>query len=137
MTWQISSILAAVFFAGTMLPLKWASRSVPSSVTLMVYLYSFTLLFFGLHAAVVCEKLKIPWMSLGILFLSGILCYAGNYFQVRSITEAPNPGYALAIIASYIVLVTIASIFLFASPLSLTKAVGIGLCAAGVVLLSI
>lgn len=44
--------------------------------------------------------------------------YLGNVFSLKSIEYAPNPGYSLMISKSYVVFTTIASIFLFATPLT-------------------
>src|SRR3990167_2019664 len=58
-----------------------------------------------------------------IIIVQGIFfSYLGNVFSLRGIEYAPNPGYSLIISKAYVVFTAVASIFLFASPLT-TKSV--------------
>ena len=58
-----------------------------------------------------------------LIIIQGIFfSYLGNVFSLKGIEYAPNPGYSLIISKSYVVFTAIASIFLFASPLT-TKSV--------------
>lgn len=137
MSWQINSLLAALFIGGTILALKWASIHIASPIVLMVYLYMVTLFCFFAHAGVGKISLLSSWKGILIMVLSGVLCYAGNFFQVKAITGAPNAGYASAIISFSAVFITVASIFLFGAAFSLLKAAGVACCVIGVILLSL
>ncbi len=58
-----------------------------------------------------------------LIIIQGIFfSYLGNVFSLKGIEYAPNPGYSLIISKSYVVFTAIASIFLFAAPLT-TKSV--------------
>lgn len=137
MSWQISSIMAALFFAVTILLLTGAGKISSSPVMLMIYLYGITLMLFVIHAMVRQVPLKASPGFLLLIGLAGLACYGGNYFQTKAITSAPNSGYAVAIIGTYAVLVALASVFLFGTGFSLLKALGVAACVAGVVLISI
>ncbi|KKQ43389.1 MAG: hypothetical protein US60_C0003G0033 [Microgenomates group bacterium GW2011_GWC1_37_8] len=63
-----------------------------------------------------------PFEYLLIIIQGIFFSYLGNVFSLKGIEYAPNPGYSLIISKSYVVFTAIASIFLFASPLT-TKSV--------------
>jgi len=68
--------------------------------------------------------LSLPHLSL-VIGTAFLWSYLGNYFSQKGILFAPNPGYSLVIQKSYVVLTTIAAIFLFGSSISLPKIFGI------------
>ena len=55
----------------------------------------------------------------------------------KSLSLAPNPGYSLAIISADVVLVAVASVFIFKSEFTLIKAIGTGLAVLGIILLGL
>ena len=69
------------------------------------------------------------------LILAGIFAVIGNFLMFKSISIAPNPGYAIAVISADALLVAIASIFIFKSEFTWIKAMGVILVTLGVVLL--
>lgn len=61
-----------------------------------------------------------------LIIIQGIFfSYLGNVFSLKGIEYAPNPGYSLIISKSYVVFTAIASIFLFASPLTSRSVIAI------------
>jgi len=60
-----------------------------------------------------------------IVILAIFFSYIGNKLSLTSIEYAPNPGYSLVISKSYVIFTTIATIFLFGSPLSFRAAIAI------------
>lgn len=78
---------------------------------------------------------KLPVLA-AIAALS-VLSYAGNFFLIRSIATAPNAGYPIAVTSAQVALVAVASAVLFQAELSPLKIVGVVLCLAGVVAVSL
>lgn len=64
-------------------------------------------------------------LYLFIIFQAFFFSYLGNLFSLKGIELSPNPGYSLIISKSYVVFTSIASIFLFASPLPLKSVIAI------------
>lgn len=61
-----------------------------------------------------------------LILIQGIFfSYLGNLFSLRGIEAAPNPGYSLIISKSYVVFTAIASIFIFAAPLTIKSVIAI------------
>jgi len=81
-------------------------------------------------------SLSIGWGSFALLCLAAAVCCVGNVAQLEAIASAPNPGYPLSVVSSSAVLTALLSGFLYGGSVSLSKALGMGLCLAGVALLS-
>lgn len=61
-----------------------------------------------------------------LIFIQGIFfSYFGNVFSLKGIEYSPNPGYSLIISKSYVVFTAVASIFVFAAPLTMNSAIAI------------
>lgn len=71
--------------------------------------------------------LLTPFQYLLIIVQGIFFSYLGNMFSLRGIEYAPNPGYSLIISKSYVVFTAIASIFIFAAPLTTSSMVAIAL----------
>jgi len=65
---------------------------------------------------------------------TAFLSYVGNLFSVKAVADAPNPGYAIAIVSLQAVVVTLAAAGLFGVAIGWSKVLGIALCAAGLAL---
>jgi drug/metabolite transporter (DMT)-like permease len=68
-----------------------------------------------------------PFEYLIILVQGIFFSYLGNVFSLKGIEYSPNPGYSLIISKGYVVFTTVASIFIFSSPLTMKSVIGIGL----------
>ena len=66
-----------------------------------------------------------PFEYLMIVIQGIFFSYLGNVFSLKGIEYAPNPGYSLIISKSYVVFTAIASIFLFAAPLTVKTVIAI------------
>ena len=82
-------------------------------------------------------SIRVPSSAIVWLGVASLLSYLGNYFQTRALTEGPNPGYATAIVGCQSVILVLASVYLFGSHISAVKLIGVGLCIAGVFVLSL
>lgn len=66
-----------------------------------------------------------PFELLLIIIQGIFFSYLGNSFSLKGIEYSPNPGYSLIISKSYVVFTAIASIFIFAAPLTFKSALAI------------
>jgi drug/metabolite transporter (DMT)-like permease len=75
----------------------------------------------------------VPWI---LILCAAAASFFGNLCMLKAMNIAPNPGYPVAIEASKMVIVGLASIWLFGSHFSLSKG-GLGTlcCAIGVALI--
>ena len=75
--------------------------------------------------------------SIVLAVLIGICSVTATIFAAKSMRTAPNPGYSATIYSANFVLLAIVSMFLFGSPFSFIKFLGILATLVGLVLLSI
>lgn len=131
--WVLYAFLSMFGVAFIHLGFKFVGNRLNPSVLLL-----YTIMIQGTIYAVFIYKnkfsLKLSLPLLFILISMAVVASAANVFQVKSINLAPNPGYVSAIGSSAIILVTMASIFLFSSELTLLKTLGILLTVIGVIL---
>ena len=133
--WVIFSVTAAIIFSVMFLvfkklsvfgaPLSLLSVSIGTGICCLI------------HLAVNRISLYVPVSAIFWFGLASFLSYAGNYLQLRAINEGPNPGLATAIVGCQSIILMVASFYLFGSDLSVAKVVGVLLCIAGVVVLSL
>jgi drug/metabolite transporter (DMT)-like permease len=77
-------------------------------------------------------RTALPWV---LIVCAAAASFLGNLCGLRALHVAPNPGYPTAITGAQMVLVTLASVWLFAAELSLMKGLGVACCAIGVALI--
>lgn len=77
------------------------------------------------------------WVNLGLLAVGGLIGALGNLSNIIAVTNAPNPGYALAISASGVLLTLFASVPLFKARIHWRQLVAALLIVAGVVAIRI
>lgn len=134
--WWAYSGISCVAFTTMFLVLKNVSGSL-SPAQLMLFVYSFALLFFFVHLCIT-KQLTFPTYSvIGLILVASVFSYLGNLFQFKAIDEAPNPGYVVAIVSFDSVLLVIASALLFGSSFGTVKLIGTVLCVAGLALLAL
>ena len=75
---------------------------------------------------------SMPW---ALIVCAAAASFFGNLCSLKAINLAPNAGYPTAIAGMQMVVVTVASIWLFAAEFSLLKGLGVLCCALGVGLL--
>lgn len=134
MNWFLLALASTFFLAGMMVFFRFASPQVDSATGLFYVLVvaAVALLAFLVFSG---KPLAVSQNVFLILLAAGLFSAVGNVFLFSSIASSPNPGYADAVAASRIVLLSIASIFLFGSGISLTGVIGVILVFAGVALL--
>lgn len=135
--WILYAMSAMLLFAGMQLLFKQLLRMGLGSPLILVFIFGFgTLLYMG-HLAVVRAPMTVSARAFGLLVAASALSYGGNLYMVRAIGQAPNPGYAMAIVGAQALVVTLASIFLFGSAISWAKGLGVALSIAGLTLLAL
>ncbi len=137
MSWLAYAIVAMVSFAAMFL----VSRKVlDTGVTSQAFtFYIFLLVTLMLFAYVLATKTSLSLTKYAVIFLiaAAVFSAVGNVVFFQAIKLAPNPGYAVAIMSTNALLVTIASIFLFKAQFSVVKVMGIILAVVGVILLGL
>jgi len=134
--WIACGLGAAISFAGMALSLKKVSTFGIHPLAINFYLVLFTCLGFGSWVKYSKISLSISFEVLLFLVIASTFALAGNYFDVLSLSKAPNPGYAGVLKAGQIIIITSLSPFLFDSSFSFVKALGIALVIGGMLLVS-
>lgn len=136
--WIFYSFLMFLFSNLTYLAIRKAQKDgIPNSV------YSITMFLipsfaYFLISSATKTSLLLPLPHLALIILTAFLwSYLGNFFSLKGIQFAPNPGYSLVIQKSYVVLTTIGALVLFGSSISPQKVFGILVILAFTVLISI
>jgi drug/metabolite transporter (DMT)-like permease len=124
-----------VCFAVMQLVFKDLSRRGVSPGVSLLFVFAFGTLLYLLHVRASRAPLVPTAPVFGLFAAAAALSYVGNLFSVRAIAEAPNPGYAIAIVGLQAALLTLTSVVVLGASFSLIKAVGVLLCCAGVVLI--
>ena len=134
--WIIYSFLSMICIATLTLIQTKLTKIETSSILINLYLFAFTLIGFFVLALregkFAVSKVAVIW-----LIASAVVAVGANYFMVEAIRLSPNPGYPWAIASFNLVIVTIASIFLFSSDFTVNKFIGILIVLLGVVVLSV
>ncbi len=134
--WKVNAAIACLAFAGMILFFRFAAKFQVPPAVLMSLLTGSALVCYISHSVV----LKQPWPTLpvtGMILAAGLLSYIGNLMQTRAVYEAPNPGYAMAIIYLNVALITAGAAIFLGADFSLRKILGTLLCLSGVVLISL
>jgi uncharacterized membrane protein len=126
MNWIIASLL--MFFSSVALYLcvrKSNALNTPRQLNnlamFLVPVVVYVVLTFGTPTSFTLTPFEYVLIIIQGIFFS----YFGNVFSLKGIEYAPNPGYSLIISKSYVVFTAIASIFVFAAPLSLKSMIAI------------
>ncbi len=135
--WFISALISMICYACMALVLKRLSMSLGTPLILL-YLFATTsllFLFYSVHAGI---NYKIEFSLAALVLLASVFAFAGNYFDLQALSLAPNAGYAAAVKAGQIIVITVGALYLFkGQSISLSGATGILLIFTGIGLLSI
>lgn len=135
--WLLYALLAMLCFGGMQLLFKQLTRMGVDSPVLLLFVFGFgTLLYLG-HVALARPPVAVGGRALGLLGAAAALSYVGNLYMVRSLGQAPNPGYAIAVVGLQGLVVTLGAVAFFGSELSWLRAAGVALSVLGVALLAL
>jgi drug/metabolite transporter (DMT)-like permease len=132
--WQWYALVAMACFAAMQLIFRHLSRQGISSPAMLVVVFALGTLCYVVHLRMTRVPPASGGVVLAILAATALLSYVGNYYSVRALAAAPNPGYAIAIVSLQGVVVTLAAVVLMGSTLSWVKLLGVVLCFVGLVL---
>lgn len=135
MTWYSYALSATIFLAAGFLLIRKASTLGVPVTTLTFYIWVFAALMLFVYMGYTKESFSLSPVQLGVLLLTAVSFLFGALLLNYGVYAAPNPGYASAVASAQVLIVIIASIFLFGSPFDLFKALGAALTVAGVILL--
>jgi drug/metabolite transporter (DMT)-like permease len=126
MTWIFYSLL--MFLASNFLYLlirKAQLEKIDTSVYSVSMFFIPSLIYFV--SALVSGVTLLPGLRefFLIIITAFLWSYLGNRFSQKGILYAPNPGYSLILQKSYVILTTIAAVFLFGSSISFLKVLAI------------
>lgn len=134
--WFASALIAMVCFACMALIVKRLSMSLETPI-LLLYLFGFTTVMFLFYSFSIGSQFKVEPSLLAFLLLASAFAFAGNYFDVMALSQAPNAGYAAAIKGGQMIFITIGAYFLFkGQSLTFSGAFGVALIVAGIALLA-
>lgn len=138
MKWLLYAFLAIIFFSIMILLFKKVTLMGISSAVLLLFVSIFLTAFFVIHLMVTnTPTTNLNNKVLLIILIAAFFSYLGNFFYVKSIGLAPNPGYSVAINGLQAVVITILSIFLFQAEITILKGVGIGFAVLAVLFLAL
>ena len=135
--WQWYALVAMVCFASMQLLFRHLSRRGVDSAAILLMVFAFGTLPYLVHVRVMRTPLPTTGLLIALLAVTALLAYVGNLFSVRALSQAPNPGYAIALVSLQAAAVTLAALALEGAPLSWVKAAGVALCCIGIALLVI
>ncbi|HIE02251.1 MAG TPA: hypothetical protein EYP59_18545 [Thiotrichaceae bacterium] len=135
--WFWQAVISMVFFSAVTLLFKVLVDTKLKSEIINFYFFLFTTLGFLGFLLFRETTLKIPLNTLPTFGLLTLVALVANYYGLKALAAAPNPGYVSSIQEFKAVIVLIAAVFLFNSELSFTKGLGILFCFIGIILLSL
>jgi len=136
MEWMLLALISVVFFSGMTLLFKRATLEVPASIILF-FVFGFGFIFYLFHIFITKTPIKVNPTIVWILLAAALLSYLANLFAVKALGMAPNPAFADAFGGLKFVIVAVAAVFLFGSPLTFLNMIGILLTVVGLFLLTV
>lgn len=133
--WILLSLTAMGLFSILMLLIVPLSRAGVDPAVVLFYSFAGGCLLDLAYLAFQGTPLRIPGLVLPYVVCAAVLSVFGNLCVWKAISLAPNPGYPVAVEASKMLVVTLASVWLFAADLSLLNGLGAVCCAIGVALI--
>lgn len=136
--WIFFSFLMFVSSNLLYLSIRKAQKDGISNSVYSVTMFLIPSLAYFIMAQLTKTTLILPFSSILLIILTAFLwSYLGNYFSLKGIQFAPNPGYSLVIQKSYSVLATLGAVLLFGASFSFDKLIGILIILLFTVLISI
>jgi drug/metabolite transporter (DMT)-like permease len=134
--WFIYALIGMLSFSGMALVLKKLTYMLPSSL-ILVYVFVFSAVMFVSFQLKTTGELKVGLIPLLWLLLAASLAFVANIFDLEALKHAPNAGFASAVKAGQILVITLAALFLFEDQkITWTGALGVLFIFSGVGLLA-
>ena len=135
--WTWYAVVAMICFAAMQLSFRRLSERGVDSAAMLLLLFAFGTVPYLVHVRAMRTPLPTGAAAIALLAGTAFLSYVGNLFSVKAVAEAPNPGYAIAIVSLQAAVVTLAAALMFGLSVAWPQVLGIALCAAGVALIVI
>ena len=135
MNWFMYSIIAMLAFTVNFLLIKKLSLLGVKSQIVLMYVFAISALIVLSYSLMTKDSMGLSKYALLLIILTAVFAVVGNFFLFESIGGSPNPGYSLAVSGIHILLVTIASIFIFQSDFTLNKIIGTIFAVIGIILI--
>ncbi|MEM8843960.1 MAG: EamA family transporter [Pseudomonadota bacterium] len=110
--WFIYALISMLSFSGMALVLKKLTYTLPTSL-ILVYLFIFSSVMFISYQVKISGDLKINLSAIFWLLLAAGLAFVANIFDLEALKHAPNVGFASAVKAGQILVITLAALYLF------------------------
>lgn len=131
MKWVSLSIFAALSLAVHTLTMTKMSKNGFNIGKINLNVFSLVLIFLFLQQFVSGNGYRLPSSQWFYVFMAGLGAYSVVQLSLMAIAIAPNPGYVEGLLGLSVVIVALASFFLFNSHLSPSKLIGIFLTLLG------
>lgn len=137
MDWFAYSLIGMVSFALMILLYKKLLLLGLNPTTLNLYIFG--LVFIGLLFVTLKSKTPVSVSKniIILLLVTSVFSLIGNTSQLKAFDKAPNPGYAVAVLSTQVILVTVLSKILFGSDFSFWKIVGIVVTMLGIAIIAL
>ncbi|MEC4677160.1 MAG: EamA family transporter [Nitrospirota bacterium] len=135
MTWVPLSLLAGLSLAVHSLAMAKLTKNGFDLGRINLNVFFLVFIFVGLQQVLSGNGYKLPNSQLIYVFIAAVGAFAIIHFSLMAIAIAPNPGYVSGLTSLSVVVVAIASIFLFDAHFSISKFLGIALCLLGIYLI--
>lgn len=135
--WIYFALIAAIGFGVQAILFRFAMDKGVSSTLVTAIIFSLASVVIWSYAAAT-EKIILPTKNYIILALvvASIISAFANIAGFKSISTVPNPGYAVAVYSTSILITTVLSLFVFNLKVNLMGLVGVAFIFIGIVLLS-
>lgn len=137
MNWVYYGLGSALCFAVMVLIYKKLLLLNINPLVLNMFIFGITFLGFIIWVKATKTSIDVNTIIIVLLVLAAICSLLGNFLDVQAVKNAPNPGYASALKATQIVLITIIAPLLFKSSLTLPKLFGVILILIGIAIISV
>ena len=133
--WIMLSLATMGLFAALLLLIVPLSRAGVDPAVVLFYTFAGGCLLDLPYLMLQGTLLRIAVAPLSWIACAAVLSVFGNLCIWKGMSLAPNPGYPVAIEASKMLVVILASVWLFAADISLVKGLGAFCCATGIALI--
>jgi hypothetical protein len=133
--WHWYALTAMGCFATMQLIFTYLNRKGVAPAVTLLWVFAFGALFYVGHMRVTRTPMPVAPSSIALMVVAAALAYVGNLSSVRSLTLAPNPGYAVALVSMQAAVVTLVAIAIFGLTVTWMKGLGVLLCCLGIALL--
>jgi len=137
MNWFILALGAMVLFTITFLLIKKVGDLGLKSEVILFYYFAIGALIILVYIFMNKMSLQASGYIFVLLLIMALIGSIANILLFNSIKIAPNPGYALAVSGLHVLLVAVASIFIFKSEFTLLKGIGTILAIIGIIILGL